>query len=50
MRYYSGQETMHEIAASQNKSYEAQRKSILRARLSLTDCIEETLAGSKGQS
>jgi RNA polymerase sigma-70 factor, ECF subfamily len=41
--YYSGRRTTREIAAKQGRSFDATRQSILRARLSLSDCVEEVM-------
>ena len=43
MRYSAGSRTAHDIAAELGRSYESTRKAILRTRLSLADCIEESL-------
>ena len=43
MRYYSGQHTTREIAAELGRSFDATRQAILRARIALSDCVEETL-------
>ena len=43
LRYYPGRQTVQEIAAKLGRTYEATRKAILRARMALADCIEETL-------
>jgi RNA polymerase sigma-70 factor, ECF subfamily len=43
MRWYSGGETSRQIAASLGRSFEAARKSILRIRNRLADCVRRTL-------
>jgi len=43
LRYYSGQRTTREIAAELGRSFDATRQAILRARITLSDCVEETL-------
>jgi RNA polymerase sigma-70 factor (ECF subfamily) len=41
--HYSDGQTTHELAAKSGQSYEALRKAILRARMALSDCVEDTL-------
>jgi RNA polymerase sigma-70 factor, ECF subfamily len=43
LRYYSGLRSTRQIAADLGRSFDATRQTILRTRLSLTDCVEKTL-------
>ena len=43
MRWYSGGETSRQIAASLGRSFDATRKSILRIRNQLAECVRHTL-------
>ncbi len=42
-RYYSGEYTTRELAAQRGWGFDATRQTILRTRLALRDCVEETL-------
>lgn len=43
LRYYSGDRTTRQLAAELGRSFDATRQAVLRARLALRDCVEETL-------
>lgn len=43
VRYYSGRCTTREIAAELGRSFDATRQAVLRTRIALSDCVEETL-------
>jgi RNA polymerase sigma-70 factor (ECF subfamily) len=43
MRYYSDKQTAREIAAELGQHFHATRQTILRTRMALRDCVEETL-------
>ena len=43
VRYYSGRCTTREIAAELGQSFDATRQAVLRTRIALSDCVEETL-------
>ena len=50
MRYYAGNETMHEIAERIGRSFDATRQSILRSRKSVGECVKKTLReGASGE-
>jgi DNA-directed RNA polymerase specialized sigma24 family protein len=42
-RHYSGKYTTRELAALLGRTFDATRQAILRTRLALRDCVEETL-------
>ena len=44
VQYYSGQRTTREIAADLRRSFDATRQTILRTRIALRECVEETLS------
>jgi RNA polymerase sigma-70 factor, ECF subfamily len=43
VHYYSGERTTREIAAEMGRTFDATRQAILRTRIALRDCVEETL-------
>ena len=43
LRYYSGNETMKQVAQSLGRSIDSIRHSVLRSRKQLATCVEETL-------
>lgn len=43
LRCYAGRESLHDIADSLGRSYEATRKSVFRIRQTLTRCVQEML-------
>ena len=43
-RYYSGQQTIRELAAELGQNYDAVQKALLRARMTLSDCAGRYLA------
>ena len=43
VHYYSGERTTREIAAELGRTFDATRQAILRTRIALRDCVEETL-------
>ncbi|NLF09300.1 MAG: sigma-70 family RNA polymerase sigma factor [Pirellulaceae bacterium] len=49
LRYYSGELTTRELAAELGRSFDATRQSILRTRVTLRDCVEETLEREGGR-
>jgi RNA polymerase sigma-70 factor (ECF subfamily) len=53
VHYYSGERTTREIAAELGRTFDATRQAILRTRIALRDCVEETLekaaAGGRAQ-
>jgi RNA polymerase sigma-70 factor (ECF subfamily) len=46
--YYSDRRTTHEMAAESGQSYEALRKALLRARVALSDYVEDAM-GEEGR-
>jgi RNA polymerase sigma-70 factor, ECF subfamily len=42
-QYYSGKESLHDLAARLDRSYDATRKALYRTQLALADCIEGRL-------
>lgn len=49
LRYYSGDHSTRELAAELGRSFDATRQAIIRTRLTLRDCVEETLKREGGQ-
>ena len=47
MRYYSGQESMAQLAEATSRTLDAVEHIIRRARLTLARCIERTLSGER---
>ncbi len=45
LNYYAGDQTTREIASASGMSFDATRQAILRARITLRDCIEKALHG-----
>jgi RNA polymerase sigma-70 factor, ECF subfamily len=43
MRYYSGRHTMREVAAELGQTFDATRHAILRTRIALRECVEDSL-------
>lgn len=44
LRYYAAGESLRDIATELGRSYDSVRKGVFRTRVTLADCIEETLA------
>jgi RNA polymerase sigma-70 factor, ECF subfamily len=42
-QYYSGQQTLHQLAEKLRRSYDATRKALYRTQLALADCINAAL-------
>ena len=47
-RYYSGRQSLREMAAELGQKYDAVQKALLRARMTLSDCVDETLRRKDG--
>ncbi len=47
-RYYSGRQSLREMAAEMEQKYYAVQKALLRARLTLSDCVDEALRRKGG--
>ena len=43
VQYYSGERTTRQLAAELGRTFDATRQTILRTRITLRDCVEETL-------
>src|SRR5208283_5370004 len=43
VHYYSGERTTRQLAAELGRTFDATRQAILRTRIALRDCVEETL-------
>lgn len=48
LRYYSNGQTARTIAQELGRSFDATRQAILRTRLTLSDCVEDTLKKEDG--
>lgn len=48
LRYYSNGQTARTIAQELGRSFDATRQAILRTRLALSDCVEDTLKREDG--
>ena len=49
-QYYSGGQTMQELAKNLGKSYDGIRKAVYRTRLALSECIDARIRKERGQS